>query len=149
MVAVRLIVVSLVVGLVLETFGFDPSTLISDAVRSARAIVELGFTDIHEIGRILMTGAMVVVPVWLALRLLEFEPGAVGERPIGSRARAFDGGLDAFAPRWSFTARGILSSGQMLMAFSHPLARGAKVWTAIGSGRRRAARARHCHHDPA
>ena len=71
MVAVRLIVVSLVVGLVLETFGFDPSTLISDAVRSARAVMELGFTDIHEIGRILITGAMVVVPVWFALRLLE------------------------------------------------------------------------------
>jgi len=75
LVAVRLILVSLVVGLVLETFGFDPSTLISDAVRSARAIVELGFTDIHEIGRILMTGAMVVVPVWLALRLLESSRG--------------------------------------------------------------------------
>ena len=75
MVAVRLIVVSLVVGLVLETFGFDPSTLISDAVRSARAVMELGFTDIHEIGRILITGAMVVVPVWFALRLLESSRG--------------------------------------------------------------------------
>lgn len=75
MVAGRLIVVSLVVGLVLETFGFDPLTLISDAVRSARAIVELGFTDVHEIGRILVTGAMVVVPVWLALRLLESSRG--------------------------------------------------------------------------
>ena len=81
MVAVRLIVVSLVVGLVLETFGFDPPSLLSEAVRSARAIMELGFTDIHEIGRILITGAMVVVPVWFALRLLEFEPGAVGDAP--------------------------------------------------------------------
>jgi hypothetical protein len=38
-------------------------------------IVELGFTDIHEIGRILVTGAMVVVPVWLALRLLDSRSG--------------------------------------------------------------------------
>ena len=93
MVAVRLIVVSLVVGLVLETFGFDPSTLISDAVRSARAIVELGFTDIHEIGRILITGAMVVVPVWLALRLLEFEPGAIRDRRQSAQAPWLDRGL--------------------------------------------------------
>jgi hypothetical protein len=70
-VAVRLIVVSFVVGIVLETFGFDPGALLSEAVRVARQIVELGFNDIHEIGRILLTGAMVVVPVWLALRLLE------------------------------------------------------------------------------
>jgi hypothetical protein len=70
-VAVRLIVVSFVVGIVLETFGFDPALLFGDAVRAMRRIIELGFTDIHEIGRILLTGAMVVVPVWLALRLLD------------------------------------------------------------------------------
>ena len=71
MVAVRLIVVSFVVGIVLETFGFDPATLFAEAVRSARQIVELGFSDISQVGRILLTGAMVVVPVWLVLRLLD------------------------------------------------------------------------------
>jgi Family of unknown function (DUF6460) len=71
MVAVRLIVVSFVVGIVLETFGFDPASLFGDAARAVRRIVELGFTDVHEVGRILLTGAMVVVPVWLALRLLD------------------------------------------------------------------------------
>ena len=71
MVAVRLIVVSFVVGIVLETFGLDPATLFAEALRGAREIVELGFSDIHEVGRILLTGAMVVVPVWLALRLLD------------------------------------------------------------------------------
>ena len=71
MVAVRLIVVSFVVGIVLVTFGFDPAMLLSEAVRDARRIVELGFTDIRQIARILVTGAMVVVPVWLVLRLLD------------------------------------------------------------------------------
>jgi len=71
LVAVRLIVVSFVVGIILETFGFDPASLFSDAVRAVRRIVELGFTDVHEVGRILLTGAMVVVPVWLALRLID------------------------------------------------------------------------------
>lgn len=70
-VAVRLIVVSFVVGIVLETFGFDPTSLFGDAMRALRRMVELGFTDIRQVGRILLTGAMVVVPVWLALRLLD------------------------------------------------------------------------------
>jgi hypothetical protein len=70
-VAVRLIVVSFVVGILLETFGFDPATLLTEVVRGARRIVELGFSDMRQVGRILLTGAMVVVPVWLVLRLLD------------------------------------------------------------------------------
>ena len=72
MVAVRLIVVSFVVGIVLETFGLDPATLFADALRSARQIVEFGLSDIRQVGRVLVTGALVVVPVWLVLRLLDF-----------------------------------------------------------------------------
>jgi hypothetical protein len=71
MVAVRLIVVSFVVGIVLVPFGFDPATLVAEAIRTARQIVELGFSDISQVGRILLTGAIVVVPVWLLLRLLD------------------------------------------------------------------------------
>ena len=71
MVALRLIVVSLSSGSSLETFGFDPATLFAEAIRAARQIVELGFSDISQVGRILLTGAMVVVPVWLVLRLLD------------------------------------------------------------------------------
>ncbi len=71
MVAVRLIVVSFVVGIVLETLGFDPATLFTEVTRGVRRIVELGFADISQVGRILLTGAMVVVPVWLVLRLLD------------------------------------------------------------------------------
>ena len=68
MVAVRLVVVSFVVGMVLVTFGFDPGTLFAEALRSARQVVELGFSDIRQVGRILLTGAMVVVTVWLVAR---------------------------------------------------------------------------------
>ncbi len=70
-VAVRLIVVSFVVGFLLEAFGLDPTSLVWDAVRMARHIVEYGFSDLRQFGRILLTGAMVVVPVWIVLRLLD------------------------------------------------------------------------------
>ena len=70
-VLVRLIVVSFVVGFLLETLGFDPVGLFNEVVRAVRHIVEFGLTDVRQIGRILLTGAMVVVPVWLLLRLLD------------------------------------------------------------------------------
>ena len=64
-VLLRLIVVSFVVGIILETLGFDPVGLFDEAVRAVRHIVEFGLTDVRQIGRILLTGAMVVVPVWI------------------------------------------------------------------------------------
>ncbi|HKN29022.1 MAG TPA: DUF6460 domain-containing protein [Roseiarcus sp.] len=70
-VLLRLIVVSFVVGLLLKSFGLDPMSLIEEAVRVARHIVEYGLTDVRQIGRILLTGAMVVIPVWIVLRLLD------------------------------------------------------------------------------
>ena len=70
-VLLRLIVVSFVVGLLLESFGFDPMTLFEEALRAVRHIIEYGLTDVRQIGRVLVTGAMVVVPVWLVLRLLD------------------------------------------------------------------------------
>ena len=70
-VLLRLVVVSFVVGLLLESFGFDPVSLFDEALRAVRRIVEFGLTDVRQIGRILVTGAMVVVPIWLVLRLLD------------------------------------------------------------------------------
>ena len=70
-VVVRLIVVSFVVGFLLDAFGFDPATLFQDAARMARHLVENGFADLRQFGRILLTGAIIVVPVWIVLRLLD------------------------------------------------------------------------------
>ncbi len=70
-VLLRLIVVSFVVGFLLDAFGLDPATLIDEVARTARRIVEYGFSDLRLFGRMLLTGAMVVVPVWIILRLLD------------------------------------------------------------------------------
>ena len=74
-VALRLIVVSFVVGLILATFGFEPSDIIDGFVRLCRSVVDFGFSDVRKIGRILATGALVVVPVWILLRLLDMRRG--------------------------------------------------------------------------
>ena len=71
MVALRLIVASFIVGVILEALGFHPASLFSEAAHAARRLFDLRFTDVRLLGRILLTGAMVVVPTWLALRLLQ------------------------------------------------------------------------------
>lgn len=70
-VAVRLLVVSFVVGMLLAMFGFDPETIYVRFVELARHILDFGLTDLRQFGRILLTGAMVVVPIWFVLRLMD------------------------------------------------------------------------------
>ena len=56
MVALRLIVVSFIVGMVLVTFGFDPANIIDSFVNLVHRLIEYGLTDFREIGRVLATG---------------------------------------------------------------------------------------------
>ena len=67
----HLLVVSFVVGLILATFGFDPETVYESFERGVRRLIEFGLSDFRQFGRILLTGAMVVLPVWFVLRLLD------------------------------------------------------------------------------
>ena len=68
-VLLRLVVVSFVVGLILVMFGFDPQNLYETLLETWRRVLDLGLVDIRRYGRIFLTGAMIVVPVWIILRL--------------------------------------------------------------------------------
>lgn len=70
-VALRLIVVSFVVGMVLATFGFEPGDILNSFVRMARSLIDMGLTDVRQVGRVLATGALVVLPIWLVLRVMD------------------------------------------------------------------------------
>ena len=70
-VVLRLIVVSFIVGLILAMFGFDPESVYETSIRAVRHLIEFGLTDFRQFGRILLTGAIVVLPIWLVLRLLD------------------------------------------------------------------------------
>lgn len=70
-VAIRLLLVSFVVGLLLAMFGFDPEVLYDRFEQLIRHLIEFGLTDIRHFGRILLTGAMIVIPVWFILRLMD------------------------------------------------------------------------------
>ena len=70
---VWLVVLSIVVGFVLDTIGLDPfgflRRVIANFDRFVDWLVNLGFDAFRNLGRYLVWGAMFVVPIWLVMRL--------------------------------------------------------------------------------
>ena len=68
-VAVRLLILSLLVGWVLRWLDLSPAELVSWAAARADAVVELGFGAVTRFGDTILLGAVVVVPLFLLSRL--------------------------------------------------------------------------------
>lgn len=69
-VAIRLAILSIIVGLVLSFFGITPYNLYYILNDLARRIYDMGFDAFRWAGDYLILGAMVVIPIWLLVRLL-------------------------------------------------------------------------------
>jgi len=68
-IVLRLVVLSLVVGVVLSALGITPANLFMTLNVLARRLYDLGFGAIDWIFQYILVGAMVVVPIWLIARL--------------------------------------------------------------------------------
>ncbi len=68
-VVIRLIVLSIVVGVVLSALGITPQNLFYHLNILARRLYDMGFGAIEWVLGYLVLGAMVVVPVWFLSRL--------------------------------------------------------------------------------
>ncbi len=66
----KLLFVSLIVGALMMWLGLRPADLVTGLMRLADRIWALGFDAVREVGDYIVAGAMVVIPVWLILRLL-------------------------------------------------------------------------------
>lgn len=73
-VIIRLVLLSIVVGIVLSALGITPKNLFYHIDVLIRRLYDLGFGAIDWILGYLLLGAMVVVPIWLIARLV----GALG-----------------------------------------------------------------------
>jgi hypothetical protein len=69
-VALRLILLSILVGVVLAAIGFDPWNIVYSIRRLFNWIYNLGFDAITGLWRYFLLGAVIVVPIWLISRLL-------------------------------------------------------------------------------
>ena len=69
-VLLRLVFLSLIVGVILAYLGLTPLALLYSALDSFQALFGLGFDAIENIGRYVLTGAIIVIPLWLISRLM-------------------------------------------------------------------------------
>jgi hypothetical protein len=68
-VLVKLALMSLFVGFVMTVFGFDAADLVRGAPDTVRDFLRDGSGMLRQMGVYIATGAAVVVPIWLLLRL--------------------------------------------------------------------------------
>ncbi|MCB1521845.1 MAG: integrase [Hyphomicrobiaceae bacterium] len=78
-VIVRLVLLSIVVGVVLSALGITPRNFLYHFEVMLRRIYDLGLNAFDGVLQYLLLGAMVVVPVWLLARLF----GIVSRRDDG------------------------------------------------------------------
>ena len=69
-VAVKLLVLSLVVGVVMSVVGWSPRDILRGIVNFFRSIWELGFDAIANSLEYLVLGAAVVIPAFIIIRIL-------------------------------------------------------------------------------
>jgi uncharacterized oligopeptide transporter (OPT) family protein len=70
-VLVRLVLLSIVVGVVLSALGITPQNFFYQINVLLRRIYDLGFGAFQSVVEYLVLGAMVVVPIWLIARLIK------------------------------------------------------------------------------
>jgi Family of unknown function (DUF6460) len=68
-VLLRLALLSILVGVILEALGFDPWNILDSIQRLAQHIWDMGFDAVRFLWRYLLLGAVVVVPIWFLMRL--------------------------------------------------------------------------------
>jgi len=65
----RLVLLSILVGVVLSALGLDPWNILPSLRRFIQRIWEMGFDVLRWIWGYFLLGAIVVVPIWLIMRL--------------------------------------------------------------------------------
>lgn len=68
---IKLALLSILVGFVLTVFGLNPYNIIESIRNLIVSIYNLGFEAFDWLWRYLLLGAVIVVPIWLIMRVLQ------------------------------------------------------------------------------
>jgi hypothetical protein len=68
-VLVRLILLSILVGVILSAIGLDPFDIWRSIERLVRSIWNMGWDAVDWAWRYFLLGAVIVVPIWILVRL--------------------------------------------------------------------------------
>ncbi len=74
-VLVRLILVSVLVGVVLSALGLNPFDIWNSVERLFRSIWNMGFDAFRWVWGYFLLGAVIVIPIWLIIRLVNAPRG--------------------------------------------------------------------------
>jgi hypothetical protein len=77
----RLVVISIIVGIVLSALNIRPDEILYHIRRLFQRLSELGFAWVETVIQWFLVGAVVVIPIWLIVRLL----GMLSNKPDGDR----------------------------------------------------------------
>jgi hypothetical protein len=67
----RLILISILVGVILSVLGFEPFDIVRSIERLLRSIWDMGFDALRWLWRYFSLGAVIVVPIWLVMRIVK------------------------------------------------------------------------------
>ncbi len=71
----KLVLVSILVGVVLSALGLDPLNIVRSIERLITQIWNMGFDAVRWLWRYFLLGAVIVVPIWLIIRLVNAPRG--------------------------------------------------------------------------
>ena len=74
-VAFRLVLLSILVGVVLAAVGFDPWNIVDSIRLLIQRLWDLGFDAINGLWRYFVLGAVIVLPIWFLSRLFNTPRG--------------------------------------------------------------------------
>jgi uncharacterized protein DUF6460 len=74
-VAFRLILLSVLVGVVLAAIGFDPYNILRSIELLFRRLWDLGFDAVNWLWRYFLLGAVIVIPIWFLSRVFSSPRG--------------------------------------------------------------------------
>jgi hypothetical protein len=66
----RLVLLSVLVGVVLSTVGLDPMNIIKSLETIARQAYAMGFDVVRLVWQYFLLGAGIVIPLWIVARLI-------------------------------------------------------------------------------
>jgi hypothetical protein len=70
-VAGRLVLLSILVGVILAALGLDPRDIFRSVQELITRIWDMGFDAIRWVWRYFLLGAVLVIPIWFIMRLLK------------------------------------------------------------------------------
>jgi hypothetical protein len=71
----KLVLLSILIGVVLSALGLDPLNIFASLQRLIRDIWNMGYDAVRWLWQYFLLGAVVVIPIWLILRFVRAPRG--------------------------------------------------------------------------